>query len=215
MIDCRVRTSPIIHAGLRLQLSRHYISRSYVAKHALITGGAGFIGINLAHRLLSRGTAVTILDNLSRRGTDTNLSWLRAQHGQDSIRFCHSSVTNVDALTEAVRGADVIYHLAGQVAVTQSLRDPRADFEANALGTFNALEAARASPSAPVFLFASTNKVYGGLEDVAIREGRTRYGFADLPQGVPETRALIARALSGELISEQAAFLAGQKKPPV
>ena len=95
-----------------------------------------------------------------------------------------------DALAEAARGARVIYHLAAQTAVTTSVREPRADFEANALGTFNALEAARDATDNATFIYASTNKVYGGLEDMGTREGQTRYEFVDAPEGIDEERPL-------------------------
>ena len=95
-----------------------------------------------------------------------------------------------DALAQAARGQDVIYHLAGQVAVTTSVLDPRDDFENNALGTFNALEAARAAGNDPIFIYASTNKVYGGMEDVVVEQEATRYRYRDLPHGIPETQPL-------------------------
>jgi len=156
----------------------------------VITGGAGFIGCNYAHRLLSRGEQVTIFDNLSRRGTDLNVAWLREQHGAQAFRLIVGDVRDYDALVNAVREADVIVHLAGQTAVTTSVADPRADFEHNAIGTFNALEAARGAGTHPVFLYSSTNKVYGGMEDVAVVEQRTRYAYRDLPHGIPETQHL-------------------------
>jgi CDP-paratose 2-epimerase len=95
---------------------------------ALITGGAGFIGANLAHRLLGRGDDVTVFDNLSRRGTDRNLAWLRQAHSRAAFRFVQADLRDYPALLAAARGADVVYHLAGQTAVTTSVVDPRADF---------------------------------------------------------------------------------------
>jgi CDP-paratose 2-epimerase len=156
----------------------------------LITGGAGFIGSNLAHRLLDQGHQVTIFDNLSRSGCETNLAWLRRTHGADSLRLVAADLTDFAALKKASEGAQRIYHLAGQVAVTTSVQNPRQDFEANALGTFNALEAARQVGDDPIFLYASTNKVYGGMEDVVIVPQDTRYWYADYPQGMPEERPL-------------------------
>lgn len=156
---------------------------------ALITGGAGFIGSNLADRLLARGDEVTIYDNLTRPGAIANLRWLEESHGK-RLRFIYGDVRDMDRLWRAVRGAQVIYHLASQVAVTTSVADPRTDFEVNALGTFNALEAARLLDEDPVFLYSSTNKVYGAMEDVGIVEQATRYAYADLPGGVPETQPL-------------------------
>jgi hypothetical protein len=156
----------------------------------LITGGAGFIGSNLAHRLLSEGHQVTIFDNLSRSGCETNVAWLRETHGADAFCLMRGELTDFASLLRASAGAQRIYHLAGQVAVTTSVKDPRLDFEANALGTFNALEAARLVADDPIFLYASTNKVYGGMEDVAIVSQPSRYWYADYPYGLPETRPL-------------------------
>ncbi len=156
----------------------------------LITGGAGFIGINYAHRLLKRGEEVVIYDNLSRPGTEKNLDWLRATHGECAFRFVTGDVRDFERLRFWAEQADVIVHLAAQVAVTTSVVDPRTDFEVNALGTFNVLEAARLSGRNPIVLYASTNKVYGAMEDVAIVEEATRYRYRDLPMGVPETQPL-------------------------
>lgn len=155
----------------------------------LITGGAGFIGCNLADALLRDGETVTVLDNLSRPRTDQNLRWLQDRHGA-ALRFIQADVRDADAMVAAVEGQDVVYHLAGQVAVTTSVIDPRSDFEANALGTLNVLEAARRAQQPPIVFFASTNKVYGGMEHVQINEGATRYAYATLPEGVPETQLL-------------------------
>jgi CDP-paratose 2-epimerase len=155
----------------------------------LITGGAGFVGSNLGDALLGNGHDVTVYDSLSRPGADTNLAWLRSRHGS-RLRFIGSDVRDADALRHAARDIDVIYHLAGQVAVTTSVDDPRSDFEVNALGTLNVLEAARTGGKRPIVVFTSTNKVYGGMEDVEVVRANTRYAYADLPFGVPETRAL-------------------------
>lgn len=157
-------------------------------KH-LITGGAGFIGCNLANTLLRRGEDVTVLDNLSRPLTPLNLAWLREQHGE-RLRFVQADIRDAEAMRAAVAGHAVVYHLAGQVAVTTSVADPRGDFEANALGTLNVLEAARLASSPPIVFFASTNKVYGGMETVEIAEHATRYLYQGLPYGVPETQLL-------------------------
>lgn len=157
-------------------------------KH-LITGGAGFIGCNLAHALLTDGEEVTVLDNLSRPRTDQNLAWLREQHG-DHFAFVQADIRDADAMLAAVPSHDVVYHLAGQVAVTTSVKNPREDFEINALGTFNVLEAARLAPAPPVLFFASTNKVYGGMEHVKIVLDGDRYRYDDLPGGVSEQELL-------------------------
>lgn len=156
----------------------------------LVTGGAGFIGCNLVARLLTEGHQVTVFDNLSRRGVDANIAWLRETFGPDGFRLAVGSTTDFAALCQAAEGVERIYHLAGQVAVTTSVKEPRPDFEANALGTFNALEAARLVGNDPIFLYSSTNKVYGGMEEVTIVEEPTRYRYADLPYGVAETQPL-------------------------
>jgi CDP-paratose 2-epimerase len=118
------------------------------------------------------------------------LEWLLERHPGDGLEVMRGDVRDAEALALAASHADRIFHLAGQVAVTTSVADPRGDFEANALGTLNALEAARRSGRDPVFVYASTNKVYGGLEDLRIAEDATRYRFADLPSGVSEEQPL-------------------------
>jgi CDP-paratose 2-epimerase len=161
-----------------------------MSRNYLVTGGAGFIGSNFVRRLLERGENVTIYDNLSRGGAPKNLAWLEQKFGKGSFRLVTGDVRNAELLAETARDADVIAHLAGQVAVTTSVTDPRDDFECNALGTFNALEAARRSSREPIFLYASTNKVYGGMDDVAVVEDATRWRYADLRDGCPETQPL-------------------------
>jgi len=156
----------------------------------LVTGAAGFIGSNYVDRLLTRGEQVIAYDNLSRHGAEANLAWLRAKHGADSFQLAVADVRDPVALQGAVEGVDVIVHLAGQTAVTTSVQDPRADFDQNALGTFNVLEAARRAGTRPVVLYSSTNKVYGGMEDVGVVEKETRYAYGDRPNGVSETYPL-------------------------
>ena len=141
-----------------------------MAKQFLVTGGAGFIGSNYVSRLLQRGEQVTVLDNLSRAGARLNLEWLRQTYGDRSFKLVVGDVRDARVVQDAAREADVIVHLAAQVAVTTSVTKPREDFEINALGTFNVLEAARLSGRNPAFLYASTNKVYGEMEDVAVIE---------------------------------------------
>jgi CDP-paratose 2-epimerase len=156
---------------------------------ALVTGGAGFIGSNLVHRLVREGHEVVVLDNLSRYGTEKNVAWLRAEHG-DRWRFVKADIRDPGPLMDEAAATEVIYHLASQVAVTTSVQDPRHDFEVNALGTFNVLEAARLSGRNPIVLYSSTNKVYGGMEEVAVVEGDSRYSYRDYPYGIPESYPL-------------------------
>ena len=152
----------------------------------LITGGAGFIGCNLTAHFLRAGHTLTLFDNFSRRGSEANLAWLRATFG-DGFAVVRGDVRDADAIAQVAKGHEAIFHLAGQVAVTSSVVNPRVDFESNAVGTFNTLEAARAAGTNPIFIYTSTNKVYGGMEAAKIIDLGRRYGFADLPNGVPET----------------------------
>ena len=157
----------------------------------LITGGAGFIGVNAADRLLDAGEEVILLDNLSRPGSERNLAWLQERHRP--IRFEQIDVRNFDALGRVFaryRPIDVVYHLAAQVAVTLSVQDPLMDFEVNARGTLNLLEAVRATGKDTVVLYASTNKVYGALEQVEVVEETDRYRLSAYPEGLPETAPL-------------------------
>ena len=156
----------------------------------LITGGAGFIGSNLASRLLTEGYDVTIYDNLSRTGCNSNIAWLGELHGVDSFSLVEADLKDYDMLQSSVENMQIVYHLAGQVAVTTSVRDPRGDFNDNALGTFNVLEASRLAGDDPIFLYASTNKVYGGIEGVNIIENERQYCFGNLSRGVSEMQSL-------------------------
>jgi CDP-paratose 2-epimerase len=155
-----------------------------------VTGGAGFIGSNYVSRLLERGEKVTVYDNLSRAGAPCNLTWLRDKFGEKAFNLVVGDIRDAAQLVVSAREADVIVHLAGQVAVTTSIIKPREDFEINALGTFNVLEAARLNERNPVFLYASTNKVYGGMDDVKVVEKDLRWEYASLPLGAPETQPL-------------------------
>ena len=154
-----------------------------------MTGGAGFIGSNLAVALARKGADVRVLDNLARGGTEGNRRWVD-EETDGSVEFCVADVRHADAVVRAVADVDVVYHLAGQTAVVTSVHDPRTDFEANALGTLNVLEAARGSRRDPTVVYASTNKVYGSLADVAVVEEETRYRFAALTAGIAETQSL-------------------------
>jgi CDP-paratose 2-epimerase len=145
---------------------------------ALITGGAGFIGTNLAARLLESGRRVRILDNLSRPGVDRNLRWLCDRFNNRVDRII-ADIRDPDAVAMAVGGVGEVYHFAAQVAVTSSLDDPLADFSVNAGGTLTLLEALRALPLPPPLIFTSTNKVYGDLDDVELIPDGDRYAPAD------------------------------------
>jgi CDP-paratose 2-epimerase len=155
-----------------------------------VTGGAGFIGCNLADYHLLRGDDVVVFDNLSRKGTDSNMAWLRERHGE-RLELIRGDIRDFDALRAALPAdAERVYHMAGQVAVTTSVVNPREDFEINALGTFNVLEALRAAAPAAMLFYASTNKVYGGMEDVPVIETETRHAFGDRPLGISEDQPL-------------------------
>jgi CDP-paratose 2-epimerase len=160
-------------------------------RHVLITGGAGFIGTNLADRLLSSGRSVLLYDDLSRPGVEQNLAWLRARHG-DLLRVEVADVRDRQALHSAVRSAEQVFHFAAQVAVTTSLVQPIYDFEVNVGGTLNLLEELRALENPPPLVFTSTNKVYGALTDLPLQLNCTRYQPLDAATrtGINEERAL-------------------------
>lgn len=149
-------------------------SRNGNSKPILITGGAGFVGSNLAHRLLSEGHRVRLLDNLSRAGVERNLRWLIETHGE-LVDIEVPDVRNFAIIKQAVKDASQVFHFAAQVAVTSSLVDPIEDFEINARGTLNLLEAIRSVANPPPLVFTSTNKVYGVLSDLEFLKERTRY----------------------------------------
>ena len=162
------------------------------SKPILITGGAGFVGSNLAHRLLSAGHRVRLLDNLSRMGVEKNLRWLIETHG-DLVDIEVPDLRNFSIIKQAVKDASQVFHFAAQVAVTSSLVDPREDFEINAGGTLNLLEAIRSVENPPPLIFTSTNKVYGNLADVEFMRQLTRYVPADeviRQRGIGENRPL-------------------------
>ena len=163
----------------------------------LITGGAGFIGSNLAASLLRQGNCeVRLFDNLSRGGTQHNADWLcDLDDGHGRLRVVRGDVRDAAGVKEAAEGATEIYHLAAQVAVTTSVDNPREDFEVNALGTLNVLEAARhvarQTGTPPMVLFTSTNKVYGGLEQTPVELRGDRFAVADRAfRGVTEETPL-------------------------
>ncbi len=153
----------------------------------LVTGGAGFIGSNLADRLAGEGHRVTVYDALSRPGVEANLAWLQGRHG-DRIAFIHADIRDEDRLAAAAAGAGAVFHLAAQVAVTTSMVDPRDDFSINVAGTLNLLDALRTrNPGCPL-VFASTNKVYGDLGDLGFTLAGERY--------VPDDAAVRAHGIS-------------------
>jgi CDP-paratose 2-epimerase len=156
----------------------------------LITGGAGFIGINAADYFTKIGHTVTIFDNLSRSGSQKNIEWLKSE---TNFEFKKGDIRNYKEIERVIRQSgpfDLILHLAAQVAVTTSVVDPREDFEVNTYGTFNLLEAVRQYNHGVTIIYASTNKVYGGMKDLEITEKSGRYIYKDLEEGVDEKRNL-------------------------
>lgn len=151
-----------------------------------ITGGCGFLGTNIAESVLRQGHELVLFDNLQRIGSIENLTWLR-QKG--TFEFIHGDIRSQNDVESAIGSCkpDVIFHLAGQVAMTTSIKNPRLDFEVNALGTLNLLEAVRKLCPSVAVVYSSTNKVYGDLEWVKYEETATRYVVPDYPQGFPET----------------------------
>ncbi len=151
-----------------------------------IIGGAGFIGINSAYYFIKQGHEVTIIDNLSRVGSEYNLKQIQAAH---NTPFINADIRNYEQIKTALASLgqiDGLLLLAGQVAVTTSVTDPRLDFEINALGTFNVLESLRINDQKPLLIYSSTNKVYGKMEEVGITMRNGRYEYEQLPNGVSE-----------------------------
>lgn len=155
----------------------------------LITGGCGFLGSNLAEEVLKRGDELVILDNLYRSGTEKNLEWLRTL---GDFKFYRNDIRNRDDVQFCIKAEkpDVIYHVAGQVAMTTSLERPRFDFDINVGGTFNVLEAVKDHCPNTIIVYSSTNKVYGDLENYEYHESDTRYSIPDYPNGLPESIGL-------------------------
>ncbi len=158
-------------------------------KKVLVTGGCGFIGSNLTARLLETGVDVAVLDNLSRQGAADNLRWLQEL---GTIRYIAGDVRAVGMLDTVLKELqpDAIFHLAGQVAMTTSMANPRLDFETNVVGTVNLLEAVRAHCPAAVVTYASSNKVYGDLGGLQVLEEELRYTTPTHPAGVNESFSL-------------------------
>ncbi len=155
----------------------------------LITGGAGFIGCNTAVDFMKRGDEVIVYDNLSRAGTDDNLEWIKSE---GDVTFIKGDIRDAEQTMEAITAQplDAVLHLAAQVAVTTSVVEPRNDFDINALGTFNVLEAVRKAEGKPVLVFASTNKVYGGMEELTYEIKGDRWTCDISEEGVTEERPL-------------------------
>lgn len=164
----------------------HYLKKKYI----LITGGAGFIGTNLADRLLESGERVLIYDNLSRAGAEENLKWISSKHGK-MVQFIMGDVNDTSSLGPAVKSAAFVFHFAAQVAVTTSLVNPMLDFDTNARGTLSLLECLRSLKTPPPIIYTSTNKIYGGLKDVQLVKKNNRYIPADrkiMTCGIGENR---------------------------
>jgi CDP-paratose 2-epimerase len=157
--------------------------------NALITGGAGFVGSNLVASLLGKGESVTVFDSLARHGASENLAWLRSL-GMEN--FIHGDVRNAFDVEQTVKNVkpDVIFHLAGQVAMTTSMQSPRRDFEINVLGSINVLEAVRQYTPKTAIIYASSNKVYGNLDHLDLVEAETRYQPRSAQKGVDESVAI-------------------------
>jgi CDP-paratose 2-epimerase len=152
----------------------HKASYSTGEKYTMITGGSGFIGTNVAHHYLLLGKPVLIFDNLSRPGVEQNLQWLVNKYGKD-VKIEIADIRNEYAIQNAVKNAEQIFHFAAQVAVTTSLINPKEDFEINARGTLNLLNAIAYQQTPPSLVFTSTNKVYGEMEELALEVVGNRY----------------------------------------
>lgn len=155
----------------------------------LITGGCGFLGSNLAAHAIENSWDVTVFDNLYREGSRDNLKWLQAK---GKFTHIHGDIRNQNDITRTVQELkpDTIFHLAGQVAMTTSIANPRMDFEINVMGSHNLLEAVRLHAPDAALLYSSTNKVYGDLEQYEYRESDSRYDCLDRPNGFDETTPL-------------------------
>lgn len=158
----------------------------------LITGGAGFIGANLAHQLMLQGETVIVYDNLSRPGSEKNLRWLADEHSE-RLKICINDIRNYNTIKEVIGNVKIVFHFASQVAVTTSIENPLYDFDVNVKGTLNILEAVRTSSVHPPVIMTSTNKVYGGLRDIPLKIKNNRYVIASNgydEMGIDEMRPL-------------------------
>lgn len=157
-----------------------------MGKTALVTGGAGFVGTNLTTALLEKGYKVIVFDSLVRKGSEKTLAWLLSNFRSPKLTVEKKDVRDFNSVKKAVSKVGVVFHLAAQVGVTSSVLRPREDFEVNAQGTLNVLEAARLCGHKPMVIYASTNKVYGAMDSVKVSEGETRYSYMDFPRGISE-----------------------------
>ena len=155
----------------------------------LVTGGCGFLGSNIVRQLLKKGETVTVFDNLSRVGSSLNLDWLKSK---GDFEFIHGDIRNANDVEKLVKSAkpDIVYHLAGQVAMTTSISNPRLDFEINTMGSFNLLDACRSHAPLCTLIYSSTNKVYGDLSNFTYIEKTTRYECLEKPKGFDESVSL-------------------------
>jgi CDP-paratose 2-epimerase len=162
----------------------------------LITGGCGFVGSNLASEVLAKGKELYVFDNLYREGAYKNLEWLKSK---GDFKFIHADIRNWNDVENVIKSIkpDVIFHLAGQVAMTTSVENPRMDFEVNALGSLNILESVRKYSPDSIVIYSSTNKVYGDLEHLNYEETETRYVAVDYPNGFDENLKLDFRSPYG------------------
>lgn len=166
---------------------------STIPSKVLVTGGCGFLGSNIAAHYLGKGSEVVVFDALFRTGAASNLAWLQQQAPEGALTHIHEDLADPDAASRAFQNHgpfDYVCHLAGQVAMTTSLSDPRRDMLTNVVGTFNLLEAMRAYSPDALLAYSSTNKVYGDLEDLAYAETESRYVMADFPSGLSESLRL-------------------------
>jgi len=155
----------------------------------LITGGCGFLGSNLALDALERGDELMLFDNLDRSGSKENMGWLQ---NQGSFTFERGDIRNANDISRIVKSfrPDVIFHLAGQVAMTTSITNPRMDFEVNVMGSHNLLEAVRLYAPTATVVYSSTNKVYGDLDQFTYRETKTRFECIERMNGFDENTPL-------------------------
>lgn len=155
----------------------------------LITGGCGFIGSNLAAEVLKRGEELFVFDSLYRLGSTQNLAWLQER---GAFEFYHRDIRNLNDVETVIKDIkpDVIFHLAGQVAMTTSIQNPRMDFEVNVMGSHNVLESVRKYSPNTAVLYSSSNKVYGDFADLTFEETETRYQCKEFPNGFDEQSPL-------------------------